>query len=416
LSFTVRGVRIPQAKGKAMRPRRHLVTTGAAVSCFSIALSLGVGASASTLAQRHSAKAKGAIANPYPSSLRGSFAFYSGGDTNVASLWQNILIPAFHNAYPHININYVLSVHGTNDVTTLARVATAVKDKIPSGFALLESATNAVEVAARSNLFIPVTLKNIPDSVNVPKSTMQVVKYDAVPYRGSKVVLAYNSTTVSNPPKTIAQLISWIEANPGKFAYCNPSGGGSGQYFVEDVLNQYLSASQISTLAFNQDTSIEASWTKGMAQLHTLNSLVYGGGTYPAGNTQVLSLMESGAVQMATVWSDQSTAALRAGQLPSTTKLTDITPAFAGSPVYLGVPRYTPKNQVRLVDAFLNFILSVPQQAKVVKVLAGFPAINVSIMTKSVKTAFSSLGENESLPYAAAVVSDMERIWQQDVP
>ena len=399
-----------------MRPWRHLLTIGAATSCFSVALSLGAGAGASTLTRHNSAKAKGAIANPYPSSLRGSFAFYSGGDTNVFNLWQNVLIPAFNHAYPHITINYVPSEHGTNDVTTLDRVAIAVKDKIPSGFALLESATNAVELAARNHLFIPVTTKNIPDSVNIPKSSMQVVKYDAIPYRGSKVVLAYNSLTVSNPPKTLAALISWIQANPGKFAYCNPSGGGSGQYFVEDVLNQYLSATQVNTLAFGQNSAIEANWSKGMAQLHALNSSVYGGGTYPAGNTQVLSLIESGAVQMAMVWSDQSTAALQSGQLPRTVKLTDITPPFAGSPVYLGVPRYTPKNQVRLVDAFLNFVLSVPQQAKVVKELAGFPAINVSIMTKSVKNAFSSLGEGESLPYAAAVVSDMERVWQQDVP
>ncbi len=399
-----------------MNPRRRLLSTGAALSCVSIALSLGVGASASTVAQRHNSVAKPAIANPYPSSLRGTFAFYSGADTNVENLWQNVLIPAFHNAYPHININYVFSVHGTNDVTTLDRVAIAVKDKIPSGYGLLESATNAVELAARNHLFIPVTTKTIPDSVNVPKASLEVVKYDAIPYRGSKVVLAYNSTTIPSPPKTIGALVSWIEANPGKFAYCNPNGGGSGQYFVEDVLNQFLSAAQQNTLAFGQDSSAEASWSQGMAQLHKLNSYVYGGGTYPAGNTQVLSLMESGAVQMATVWSDQSTAALRSGQMPSTVKLTDVTPSFAGSPVYLGVPRYTPKNQVRLVDAFLNFILSVPQQAKVVKVLAGFPAINVNVMTKSVKTAFSALGNNESLPYAAAVVSDMERVWQQQVP
>jgi len=400
-----------------MNPRRRLLSTGAALSCVSLALSLGVSASASTVAQRHNATAKPAIANPYPSSLRGSFAFYSGGDTNVENLWQNVLIPAFHNSYPHININFVFSTHGVNDVTTLDRVAIAVKDKIPSGFALLESATNAVELAARNHLFIPVTTKNIPDSVNVPKSSMQVVKYDAIPYRGSKVVLAYNSLTVPNPPKTIAALVSWIEANPGKFAYCNPNGGGSGQYFVEDVLNQYLSTTQLNTLAFNQDTSIENSaWSKGMAQLHTLNSFVYGKGTYPIGNAQVLGLMESGAVQMATVWSDQSTSALRSGALPSTVKLTDVTPSFAGSPVFLGVPRYTPKNQVRLVDAFLNFVLSVPQQVKVVKVLSGFPAIKVSVMTQSVKSAFTALGDSESLPYAAPVVSDMERVWQQQVP
>jgi putative spermidine/putrescine transport system substrate-binding protein len=177
-----------------------------------------------------------------------------------------------------------------------------------------------------------------------------------------------------------------------------------------------MPASAVTTLAFNDDTSLESDWAPGMALLHQLNADVYGNGTYPAGNTQVLSLLGSGAVQMATVWSDQGTQALHDGQLSSSVKLTDITPAFAGSPVYLGVPKYTPKNQVTLVDAFLNFVLSVPQQAKVVASVAGFPAINVSLMTKTVKTDFTALGEAESLPYSANIGSDMNRIWQQDVP
>ncbi len=395
-----------------VKRRRLLVGAGAAVSCLTLSVGFGAGVSAAAGRQAH-AKAH---ANPYPKSLHGGFAFYSGGDTNVEQLWQDVLIPSFNRAYPHIKINYVFSEHGTNDVTTLDRVAQAVKNHQSSGFALLESATNAVELAARQRLFIPVTTKAIPNSANVPSASMAVVKNDAVPYRGSKVVLAYNSATVKNPPKTLAQLLSWIKANPGKFAYCNPSGGGSGQYFIEDVLNQYLSKSAVNTLAFNHATSLEAGWSKGMAVLHSLNSDVYGNGTYPAGNTQVLTLLGSGAVQMAVVWSDQSTSALQDGQLPKSVKLTDITPAFAGSPVYLGVPKYTPKNQVRLVDAFLNFILSVPQQAKVVKRLAGFPAIKVSLMTATVKSEFTALGEAESLPYSAQVVSDMERVWQQDVP
>jgi ABC-type uncharacterized transport system YnjBCD substrate-binding protein len=123
-------------------------------------------------------------------------------------------------------------------------------------------------------------------------------------------------------------------------------------------------------------------------------------------------------VQMATVWSDQGTQALHDHQLPSSVKLTEITPSFPGSPVYLGVPRYTPKNQVILVDAFLNFVLSVPQQAKIVKSVAGFPAINLSLMTSAVKSEFTSIGldPGESLPYSANISSDMNRVWQQDVP
>jgi putative spermidine/putrescine transport system substrate-binding protein len=351
------------------------------------------------------------------SSLQGSFAFYSGGDVNIQALWTNILIPGFERQYPNVKINYVFSSHGGDDVTTLDRVALAVKDHKPSGYALLESATNAVELGARANLFIPVTTNAIPNSANVPSSSLAAVKSDAVPYRGSKVVLAYNSKTVKNPPKTLSALLSWIKAHPGEFAYCNPSDGGSGQYFVEDVLDSNMPASSVKTLAFTDDTALESYWSKGMAILHGLNGDVYGNGTYPTGNTQELTLLASGAVQMATVWSDQSLAALKDGQLPSSVKVIDITPPFAGGPVYLGVPKYTPAAQVLLADAFLNYVLSVPQQAKIVKAVDGFPAINLNLMPAAVKSDFGIVGTTMPVPpYSAKVTSDMERVWQQDVP
>jgi putative spermidine/putrescine transport system substrate-binding protein len=382
---------------------------------FSVLIPLAVGSPA-WASSAHSATPKAVHAHGVNTSLHGSFAFYSGGDVNIQQLWEDSLIPSFERAYPHIKVDYVFSEHGVSDITTLDRVAQAVKNKQSSGYALLESASNSVELAARQKLFIPVTTANIPNSANIPSSSMKVVDSDAVPYRGSKVVLAYNTKTVTNPPKTLSALTSWIKAHPGQFAYCNPADGGSGGDFVQDVLNSKMPASAVTTLAFNDDTSLESDWAPGMALLHQLNADVYGNGTYPAGNTQVLSLLGSGAVQMATVWSDQGTQALHDGQLSSSVKLTDITPAFAVSPVYLGVPKYTPKNQVTLVDAFLNFVLSVPQQAKVVASVAGFPAINVSLMTKTVKTDFTALGEAESLPYSANIGSDMNRIWQQDVP
>jgi len=395
---------------------------GAACTLSASAIALAVGGGAGAYASRHDASPGGPMArtarstNPYPKSLHGSFAFYSGADVNIQALWQNILIPSFERAYPHVTVDYVFSEHGASDITTLDRVAQAVKDKQPSGYALLESATNAVELAARSKLFIPVTAKAIPNSANVPAAASQVVGGDAVPYRGSKVVLAYNSATVTNPPTTLDGLVSWIEAHPGKFAYCNPADGGSGAYFVENVLDSKMPASAVQTLAFNDDTALESDWKPGMSLLHQLNADVYGNGTYPTGNTQVLSLLGSGAVQMATVWSDQGTQALQDGQLPSTVKLVDISPAFPGSPVYLGVPKYTPPHQVTLVDAFLNFVLSVPQQAKIVKKVAGFPAIAVTLMTPTVKSEFTPLGEAESLPYSANIGSDMNKAWQEEVP
>jgi putative spermidine/putrescine transport system substrate-binding protein len=351
------------------------------------------------------------------SGLQGSFNFYSGGDVNIQDLWTKQLIPAFEKANPGVKIKYVFSSHGDADIPTLERVALSVQHHQPGPYALLESATTAVTLAAREGLFIPVSSAAIPNVKNVPPSTLQLVKNGAVPYRGSKVVLAYNADSIKDPPKTLDQLIAWIKANPGKFAYCNPSDGGSGQFFVQAVLDRYMPASASLTLAFTDNTKLERYWRKGMDVLHSINGDVYGNGTYPTGNTQVLALLNSGAVQMASVWSDQSLAALKSGDLPSSVKVTTVTPQFAGGATYLGVPKYTPPETVKIVDAFLNFVLAPPQQAQIVEAVAGFPAINLSLMPTNVRKDFAATGTTMPVPsYSAKITADEQRIWQKEVP
>ena len=68
------------------------------------------------------------------------------------------------------------------------------------------------------------------------------VKGAAIPYRGSSVVLAYNSDHVKSPPKTLGALLDWIRANPGKFTYNSPNSGGSGYSFAETVVDSLLHA------------------------------------------------------------------------------------------------------------------------------------------------------------------------------
>ena len=42
------------------------------------------------------------------------------------------------------------------------------------------------------------------------------------PYGKAQFVMIYDSAKVPEPPKTIAELLTWIEANPGKFTYPAP--------------------------------------------------------------------------------------------------------------------------------------------------------------------------------------------------
>ena len=59
-----------------------------------------------------------------------------------------------------------------------------------------------------------------------------------LPYRGSQVLLAYDTTKLApaDVPKTFADLIAWIKANPGQFIYNRPNKGGSGGNFVRRAI------------------------------------------------------------------------------------------------------------------------------------------------------------------------------------
>ena len=60
----------------------------------------------------------------------------------------------------------------------------------------------------------------------------------SMPYRGSQVLLAYDTAKLdpADAPKTFADLIAWIKANPGQFIYNRPDKGGSGGNFVRRAI------------------------------------------------------------------------------------------------------------------------------------------------------------------------------------
>src|SRR5262249_14221353 len=83
-----------------------------------------------------------------------------------------------------------------------------------------------------AGLWTTFTKDNIPnyDTLNPAINTIPY----GLPYRGSEVLLAYDSTKVpeNEVPKTFPDLIAWIRAHPGQFVYCRPDKGGSGGNFV----------------------------------------------------------------------------------------------------------------------------------------------------------------------------------------
>ena len=140
---------------------------------------------------------------------------YASGDVNVQSLWQQYLIPGFEKKNAGVKVNLIFSEHGVNDTPTLARIGAAVKQRKWPGIDIVDA--GLVTTLATTGLTQPVVKATAPNVKNVDKRLLTPVKGAAIPYRGSSVVLAYDSSNVSSPPKTLSALLSWIKSHPGKF-------------------------------------------------------------------------------------------------------------------------------------------------------------------------------------------------------
>ncbi|MFT8650407.1 MAG: extracellular solute-binding protein [Bifidobacterium psychraerophilum] len=346
---------------------------------------------------------------------KGTVTVFISGDTNVQDLWEKGLIPAFNKQYPNITVKTEIDLHGEHDQQTVAKLATSVKAGEDPGYQLVDAGWVTGQ-GAKANLLEKATESNISNLSDVPSATVKAGQKVGIPYRASSVLLAYDSTKVENPPKTLKGLLSWIVKHPGQFAYNSPSSGGSGGAFVSTVLDSYLTKEQQSTLRLKKDATAEAAWKQGFEKLASLNPYVYQKGVYPNGNTQVLTMLGQGTIEMAPVWSDQFITAQKSGTIPSTVKYTQISdPSFTGSASYLGVPK-TASNK-KTVYKLVDFVLSVAGQKVIADQVSGYPVISLDKMDKSVAEKFKD-ADISSLRagYYSEVSSDMNNQWDQLVP
>jgi putative spermidine/putrescine transport system substrate-binding protein len=334
---------------------------------------------------------------------------FDDGDTNIEQLW-NLLIPQYEKLHPNIKINLIWNQHGTDDNAIYARMVASMQAHKADPFDITDA--GFIEQGQLAHEFVTISLKSVPNLKYVDPAIVAENLDQSAPYRGSEVVLAYNSATVKNPPATLNQVISWIEANPGKFDYADPSVAGSGDAFVQAITERGFTTQQLaefqSATAYNP--KLESIWKNGLDFLAKLGKDTYRGGYYPDGNTQILTLLAQGAIQMATVWSDQGTAALISGQLPKTVKLEQLKTPFYGSPTTIAVP----KNSAHVADAlaFINWVLAPAQQVTIMNYVSGFPGIEWKYLPASERAKFKTVEAPYFTGMSAKYDSDLVEQWQ----
>lgn len=366
----------------------------------------GCGGGAAT---SNSATGTGPATSSGASGEKTSFNFYFTGSQNVKDLWDT-LVPMFEEQNKEVDVNMVYIPSGTGAEPTYDRILAAKQAGKGSGdIDLYEDGINFVNQGTKDGVWEQLSKDAIPNLANVKEQTMQDVDSYAIPYRSSAVVLAYDSTKITNPPTTLDELLTWIKANPGQFAYNDPSTGGSGSSFVQTVIYKDLPEEDI----HNSDPAVMQKWDSGFATLKDLGQYVYGDGIYPKKNQGTLDLLMNSEVSIIPAWSDMVLQQLNEGLLPDTVKMQQITPGFNGGPTYLMVNKESDKKEA--INQFLDFVLSPEAQAVVVDKMNGFPGIELDKMPQETQDKFTGVAEGFRTFNIGDLSTEINKRWQNEV-
>lgn len=311
---------------------------------------------------------------------------YSPSDANITDWLINSLSPAFKKANPDLDLNVVL-MKGRGGVTVIAdRALAALRIKKNPEVDLMEELDPRVTIGAiEEGLWTKFGADNVPNYARLNKVTVDTPY--GLPWRGSQVVLAYNSEKVAAAavPKSWDGLVAWTKANPGQFIYGRPDRGGSGRNFVVRAIHE-ANGRDPSLFAAGKFAKADADerFAKAWKLLTDLAPNLYGQGSYTAGNTPTLQLLASGAVSMVPAWSDQALQGISQGALAPSTKLVQLQDlAFCGQFSQAVIPTNAAHRDAALKLA--NFLLSDEVQASVAKELGGFPAIALDTLPKDLQ-------------------------------
>ncbi|MBE5847951.1 MAG: extracellular solute-binding protein [Lachnospiraceae bacterium] len=225
--------------------------------------------------------------------------------------------------------------------------------------------------------FVKLDASKIPNAAGVKAKSSIATDY-CQPYRGTTVILAYDSAKVANPPKTVGELAEWIKANPGRFGYNQPGTGGAGDSFARTAVYNFLPEEALTS----SDEKWVSEWDEGFAYLKDLGKSMYQSGgdvVYVAKNQGTLDLLNQGEIDMCPNWADMVLSQRAKGEIKDSIKITQLTDKpFTGSLQSLVIPTFGSHEEGAY--AFINYMLSTQAQEIMLKQMAAIPLIDANSM------------------------------------
>ena len=247
------------------------------------------------------------------------------------------------------------------------------------------------------------------------------------PWHKAQFTLAYNAEAIADPPTTLAGVLDWADAHPGRFTYPAPP-DFTGSVFVREALASVSGGADEVPTAFSQDAYDEltpALWNR----LDELAPHLWrGGDTYPANETELGQLFADRQIDMTMTYGPATLTALVAdGTYPAQTKVLTLEDGTVGNASFLGLPVNSDAAAGAMVVA--NVALSPEQQAKKAEpeVWGQFPVLDLDALSAEDRELFDALPTSPVVPpydelscnahgeLAAEWVPALDDGWRQNV-
>ncbi|MEX1018713.1 MAG: extracellular solute-binding protein [Litorilinea sp.] len=350
---------------------------------------------------------------------------YIDSDTNIADWWTNTVQPAFEAAHPEYVLNVVhTGAGGAGNGPIADRAMAALETGDDPGVDYFETWNVLQPIGAEeAGLWLEITPENVPNIANVIDSALRGSTGRDIPYRGSQVLLAYDSARLLGilqeqglvgedatevpeeyVPSTWPELMDWVCQFPGEFMYPRPDTTGAGRNFVTRAV---MEANDLDTSRFSVEAFVEQFGTTELTvdqiaeineeyfvgawdMLNEIEPCLYDNGTYTSGAAATTRLLTDSLATMITIWSDQALQAQFLGLMPESVnyiQLQDL--PMVGGYASSAIPTNATNQEGALVLA--NYMLGSEMQESVVRVIGGFPAISWDELPDELRADFNDV-------------------------
>lgn len=227
---------------------------------------------------------------------------------------------------------------------------------------------NFAALKERKLLFGPFTdgLPNfkLVDTVGKPTTrvdfTLPVEGLEA-PWGMAQVVFIYDTAREPSPPRTLAALLAWAKAHPGRFTYPQPPDFLGTTFLKQALIGLAPDASALARPA--SDASFAAATAPLWAWLDQLTPMLWRHGeAYPANQEALRQLLDDGEIDIAFSFEPAgASAAIEQGLLPKTVRTYILDGGTIGNTHFLAIPWNASAKEGAQVAA--NFFLSPEAQA-----------------------------------------------------